>query len=222
MKRSDKIKIGAVYFFLIAGGVWHVLDVFQYLMSALAGPLLIGLAIWLSLEYCALLSNDSRNSKMKFLIWTIIVVIISFAAESIGVKTGKIFGAYEYGETLWPQIFDVPVSIGFAWLLMLLSSTAVMQRITFIRNSNIVIKIVVIAILMTFFDFMMEPAAIKLGYWSWTEIDVPLQNYSAWFILSLLLAAIGSRLDLLKTRQPMLAFHVYFAQMVYFILIWFK
>ena len=58
MIKSEKIKIGAVYFFLIAGGAWHILDVFQFLMSVMAGPLLIGLAIWLFFEYYTLLKIE--------------------------------------------------------------------------------------------------------------------------------------------------------------------
>ena len=50
MTKADKIKIILLYFFLFAGGLWHVLDVFQTIMSFLAGPLLIGLGIWLYFE----------------------------------------------------------------------------------------------------------------------------------------------------------------------------
>jgi putative membrane protein len=226
MKYSDKIKIGAVYFFLIAGGIWHILDVFQFLMSVLAGPLLIGLAVWLFVEYYVILGKDKQKNasdfKNKFIIWAIISIVFSFIAETIGVKTGKVFGAYQYGETLWPQIWGVPVAIGFAWLLMLISSTAVMQRINIIRNSSIIIKIISVALLMTFFDFMMEPAAIKLGYWTWIEIKVPLQNYIAWFILGGILAGLGYKMGLFNSKQPNLAVHMYIAQLIYFILIIFK
>jgi putative membrane protein len=38
-----------------------------------------------------------------------------------------------------------------------------------------------------FFDWLMEPVAIKLNYWSWTSADVPVYNYICWFIVSLLL-----------------------------------
>jgi putative membrane protein len=105
---------------------------------------------------------------------------------------------------------------------MLISSTAIMQRISFIRNSSIIIKIISVALLMTFFDFMMEPAAIKLGYWTWIEVEVPLQNYVAWFILGGLLAGLGYKMGLFKSKHPPLAVHIYFAQLIYFILIIFK
>jgi putative membrane protein len=45
---------------------------------------------------------------------------------------------------------------------------------------------------MTFFDYLMEPAAIKLGYWVWQGSVIPFQNYLAWFVLGLLFAFLFS------------------------------
>ena len=99
MSKIDKIKIALLYFFLFAGGLWHFLNFFQTIMSYLAGPLLIGLSIWL---YSEIKTNDKAKFFSKFDIWAIIVIIFSFFIEAIGVKTGQIFGKYNYGETLWP------------------------------------------------------------------------------------------------------------------------
>lgn len=219
MIKTDKIKIILLYFFLIAGGLWHILNVFQNIMSLLAGPLLIGLGIWLYFEY---FRNIVQISISKFTIWTIIVIIAGFGIEAIGVKTGIIFGAYDYGDVLWPQIFDVPIAIGFAWFLMLISSLALMQRLPIICTSNKWIQIFIISLLMTFFDFMMEPAAIKLNYWFWHQDIVPLRNYLAWFIISFILIFIGQRMDILKSKAPEIIMHAYFAQLIYFVMITFK
>lgn len=224
MKTSEKIKIFALYFFLIAGGLWHLLDVFQTLMAWLAGPLLIGLAIWFSAEYAAKTdaSHSAAKYRKKFVFWAIVVVLFSFFAETVGVKTGLVFGSYTYGSTLWPQLLGVPLAIGFAWLLMMLCSMALMQRLPKIGQASSVIQVITIAILMTFFDWMMEPAAIKLGYWSWHDGRVPLQNYAAWFVISWLLACLGRYLGLLRKQIPSIVLHGYFAQMIYFLLIGMK
>lgn len=38
------------------------------------------------------------------------------------------------------------------------------------------------------FDWLMEPVAIRLGYWKWGgDGSIPLFNYACWFIVSLLL-----------------------------------
>ena len=219
MVRSNKIKIFLLYFFLLAGGLWHILNVFQILMSMLAGPLLIGLGIWL---YYEIQKNITPKYVNKFNIWAIIVLVFSFIIETIGVKTGVIFGVYNYGDILWPQIMSVPIAIGFAWFSMLVCSIALMQRFPIIKTSDIWIQIFTISILMTFFDFMMEPAAIKLNYWSWYSVTVPLQNYLAWFILSFILLVMGLRMDITKLKLPIVVMHAYFAQLIFFTMIMFK
>ena len=105
---------------------------------------------------------------------------------------------------------------------MLICSIALMQRLPVINTSNIRIKILAASILMTFFDFIMEPAAIKLNYWSWLTTTIPLQNYLAWFVISFILMILGWRLRVLDTKMPSLVMHGYFAQLIYFILIIFK
>lgn len=219
MSTSDKIKIALLYFILFTGGLWHILNFFQTIMSYLAGPLLIGLSIWFYFEI-RIKRNNERFS--KFNTWSIIVVIASFFIETIGVKTGLIFGTYFYGTTLWPQIMDVPIAIGFAWFLMLICSIALMQRIPIINNANIWIQMFIISILMTFFDFMMEPAAIKLNYWNWYRTIIPLQNYLAWFVISFILTILAWQMKVLGLKFPKVVMHGYYAQLIYFIMIMFK
>jgi putative membrane protein len=33
------------------------------------------------------------------------------------------------------------------------------------------------------FDFILEPVATELNYWSWEEGNIPVQNYIAWFVI---------------------------------------
>ena len=40
---------------------------------------------------------------------------------------------------------------------------------------------------MTLLDILIEPVAIRLDFWSWTEGIIPLQNYVAWYVISALL-----------------------------------
>jgi putative membrane protein len=46
------------------------------------------------------------------------------------------------------------------------------------------------AMLAVLFDWILEPVAIKLGYWTWKGTDVPLYNYLSWFFLSCCLLTI--------------------------------
>ncbi len=47
------------------------------------------------------------------------------------------------------------------------------------------------ASLAVLFDWLMEPVAVKLGFWTWHgDGTIPLYNYICWFIISILLLTI--------------------------------
>ncbi len=211
----NKLKIGVLYLLLGAGGLWHVLDVFQGIMRTFAAPMMFGLGIWLFWECWRVCP---RQTRWRFALWSIGIIIGSFGIEWLGVRTGQIFGEYTYGQTLRPSIDGVPICIGCAWFVMLISSVAVAQTIArkFVAKSTIKLALCV-ALLMVCFDLFMEPAAGTLDYWVWVDKRIPLQNYLAWFGLSFIFAGIGIKAGLF-TRLPLprIAFHFYFAQLIYF------
>jgi putative membrane protein len=195
-------------------------------MRHLASPLLIGLGIWLLIENWKSIKNKNltdkytpRNSYL-FLAWSLLVIILTIFVEGIGVKIGIIFGNYSYGTDLPPYLWGVPMAIGFAWLGMLLSSIALAEWIEeFFQWKNIFYTAVLAALLMTFFDFFMEPAAVKLNYWHWLNGEIPLQNYVAWFSISFFLIISGKLLNLLPQKVSYIGIHTYLAQLLYFLLV---
>jgi len=215
IKRVNKLKIGALYLLLGAGGLWHVLSVFQEIMRVLASPIMIGLGAWLFWECWRVYP---RRERAKFFIVSIGIVVVSFGIEWLGVQTGQIFGSYLYGQTLQPTIGGVPISIGFAWFVMLIASTAVAQKIApKSLTPGFGFKIAfLVALLMVCFDLLMEPAAVKLYYWTWLNGDIPLRNYLMWFGLSFIFVAIGLYTGLFRRLLPRIAVHFYFAQLIYF------
>lgn len=217
----NKLKIGALYLLLGAGGLWHVLGVFQEVMRVLASPIMMGLGAWLFWECWR---ESPRHEQPKFAILSIGVVVGSFGIEWLGVRTGEIFGSYQYGETLQPSIGDVPISIGSAWFVMLIASTAVAQKIapkSLAAGFRLKIAFLV-ALLMVCFDLLMEPAAVKLDYWTWMNGQIPLRNYLVWFGLSFIFAIIGLHTGLFRRVLPRIAVHFYFAQLIYFGLVTLK
>ena len=210
-----KYKIGVLYLLLGAGGLWHALGVFQEVMRILASPIMIGLGAWLFWECWR---EYPRHEQPKFAIVSIGIVVSSFGIEWLGVRTGEIFGSYLYGETLQPLIGGVPISIGSAWFVMLIASTAVAQKIapkSLADGFRFKIAFLV-ASLMVCFDLLMEPAAVKLDYWIWMNDPIPLRNYLVWFGLSFIFAMIGFQVGVFRQQLPRIAFHCYFAQLLYF------
>ena len=230
-EHKEQLKIGLLYLLLIAGGFWHILDVLQTVMTVSAGYFLIILNIWIFWEIWVSSTRETKKDqsgnvnpparRTYLAAWSAAVVVLTFLIEAIGVKTGLIFGEYVYGSVLKPAISQVPLAIGFAWMGMLFSSTSVTQR--FILNHYSLKPVgaaAVVALCMVLFDFMMEPAAVKLNYWDWEGATIPVQNYLAWFLISLVLAWSGFRLKVLSARMPRFAFHAYFGQIFYFLLVW--
>jgi putative membrane protein len=121
---------------------------------------------------------------------------------------------------LQPTLWNTPVAIGFAWLSMIISSAVISQQLLpqcFSRRP--LLTAAMIASLMVVFDLFMEPAAMKLGYWTWRHGIVPWRNYLAWFVCGFTLSYIGLRLGLLLEKLPAVAVHAYIAQLCYFIIV---
>lgn len=204
------------YFFLIAGGLWHILDVFQDIMSITSGSVMILISL--------LAVYDSKTNIIKektYLNYLLNVAFLSFLAEWVGTMKGWLFGDYMYGSVLIPSFMDIPIAIGFAWVSTLILSTALVNNLIEIKNNMFgnIVKALATGFLMTLFDFIMEPAAVKLSYWKWVGDEIPVFNYITWFGLGTLFAFYGYYKDLLINVKSMKMVHLYFAQLIYFLLV---
>ncbi len=142
----------------------------------------------------AILLYFHRQWNRNFIAFCVIVVLVGFFVEVAGVKTGAIFGEYQYETTLGFEILEVPPIIGLNWLLLIYCIGS-----SFCRTSQpIYIKVIYGALLMTMLDFLVEPVAIGLNMWSWKEALPPVQNYVAWFIVSAVLLTLFHSLKFRK------------------------
>jgi bisanhydrobacterioruberin hydratase len=157
-----------------------------------------------------LLNTVNWNNK-RFIYWLIITYQITFSLEVIGVKTKMIFGDYVYGETLGLRILDVPLIIGFNWVLVVLGAI----NVTKLLSVKKVFQPILSSLIALLFDYILEPVAIQLDYWNWYAQEIPIQNYIAWFLISLVFAYIYQKLDIeLGSNLP--AFYLV-VQMVFFL-----
>jgi hypothetical protein len=126
------------------------------------------------------------------LIWAVASYAAAFALEAAGVATGAIFGPYEYSSVLGTNILRVPPIIGFNWIVVVSGCATLATFLVYIGMPKVdggrsmrVIRILVIAlvsgILAAAFDWVMEPAAVALDYWTWLVPTIPFQNYFTWF-----------------------------------------
>ena len=68
------------------------------------------------------------------------------------------------------------------------------------------------------FDWLMEPVAVKLGYWVWQgDGSIPMLNYICWFLISLLLLAVFHFAKF--NKQNKFAVNLLLTQLMFFLLL---
>jgi putative membrane protein len=74
------------------------------------------------------------------------------------------------------------------------------------------------ALLATVFDWIMEPVAVKLGFWTWLGTgEIPLWNYVCWFGISALLMAVFQACSFPK--RNLFAVHLLIIQTLFFLIL---
>ncbi len=124
--------------------------------------------------------------KTKNIISLVLIFLIGYLVEILGVQTGLLFGEYHYGETLGLKILNVPLVIGLNWVLLNLAGFGLVNSV--IKNKFLKAGIASLAV--TLLDILIEPIAIILDYWSWKNNEIPVQNYLMWFIVSFIIQLI--------------------------------
>ena len=116
----------------------------------------------------------------------IVIYLIGVLAEVLGVRYNMIFGNYYYGNSLGPQVLEVPLIIGFNWLTLSFATYGVSSYL--FKNKTIIT--VFASILMVLTDYIIEPMAGALDFWYWVGGNIPIQNYIGWFFVSLIIHSI--------------------------------
>ncbi len=153
-------------------GLLGILSEYKALFVALT-PLNLMLSLAL-----VILSQTNINSQHK--LWLIITFFIGYFIEVIGVKTGLIFGNYNYTTVLGYSLLDVPLLIGLNWIMVSFGSYSIVACL----KVKPIVKILFASLLCVVLDYYLEPVAIHLNYWVWNSGFPPIQNFIAWFIVA--------------------------------------
>lgn len=87
--------------------------------------------------------------------------------------------------------------IGLNWGILTVTSSAVIHRLQLNKH----VEVILASILMVIFDYILEPVAIKLDYWHWTEGKIPIYNFICWLGVSYLLQLIYQRMKLAESNK---------------------
>ncbi len=158
--------------------IWYLVGIAGFLIQPLR-PLFQMLTPFGMLMAAVLLLYFHEPKNIKA--WLIFagIALAGFFAELIGVNTQQLFGHYEYGNSLGLKLWNTPLIIGINWLVLIYCISAIFRPI----RDNWYFPLVGAAAMVAF-DWIMEPVAMATGMWNWIGQEIPLKNYTDWFLIS--------------------------------------
>lgn len=171
-----KIMLGA-YVVMWLGGVGHYAIVGKPPLDAPWAA-----TLFLALAGLVVLLTTARPQQRTL----VVAALIGFAAEIVGVHYGFLFSPYSYTKVLIPHLFDVPLVMLSAWMVLVAYTLQLWGRLSLSRP----LFLLICSGWMTAIDLVIDPlAANQLGYWRWVEpglyYGIPFHNFVGWFVVSL-------------------------------------
>jgi uncharacterized membrane protein len=179
-----------VYPFAVIGIAFNVQPPFSL---SWAGSVLLFLEGTLLILAAALLYDLASA-----LLISLLVIILSYLVEAIGVNTGFPFGGYHYTDILFLHLpGGVPLAVMFAWILIVLGGYAWARS----ETRDLTMRTALLgAFLATLLDMAIEPVAAHIvHYWEWSPpgpigyYGVPFANFAAWFLVTFVLLLLAGR-----------------------------
>lgn len=157
---------------------------------------------------------EKSSLDWKFFVFALLSFGIGFGAEILGVSKHIIFGHYHYTSALSFSFMGVPYIIGLLWI----STSYACNQISMVLFPHTQwISIVGAALLMTGFDFMIEPFATKYGLWLWHNGIIPDLNYYSWFGVGLVISIIYHKL--FGNKSNAISAYFLLTQIVFFVVL---
>ncbi|MGA1820444.1 MAG: carotenoid biosynthesis protein [Thermoplasmatota archaeon] len=193
--KDNSLLIMIMVCFFVVGYIGHVLDLTRDLMLLLTPFFLLGMGVLVLYPFF-------RKKDHRVLLWAFGSYAVTFTIEAVGVWTGAVFGEYEYGATLGPGLFGVPLVIGFNWVIVIMGSTELARM--YVRDRRI--YPIMAGIIAVVFDIILEPVAMELDYWDWEGGVIPIQNYVAWFVIATLMSSTYTFVRKEGASKPLIAY----------------
>jgi putative membrane protein len=146
------------------------------------------------------LIHGSRIYRWRgILVFALISVVVGFAVEILGVRTGFPFGHYYFTDGMGPKLFLVPILMGPAYLGMgYVSWTAVRVIVEYgngesaLAGPHLITLPLAASFVMVAWDLSLDPALSTYGhYWAWTQggayFGVPVSNFLGWYLTNYLI-----------------------------------
>ena len=129
----------------------------------------------------------------------LVVFLLTWGVEHMGVSTGFPFGRYIYTGMLQPQLFGVvPLAIGCAWLMVAFGGWQIARMLLPRARPNDPLLPLASATLVLLLDLQIETISTYVNnFWLWLDsgpyYGVPTANFVAWWLVGLLMAMVVAR-----------------------------
>ncbi|MEO6334879.1 MAG: carotenoid biosynthesis protein, partial [Pyrinomonadaceae bacterium] len=155
----------------------------------LAAPCLWAATMWLGW----------RDAIFLFIIFGVYALVVEVAA----IATGFPYGYFAYSDRLGYKLFGVvPWMVAFAWIPLFFGSYSIACNLAESR----LVRIILTTLGLFAFDLVIDPGAVRLGFWQFVEegsfYAVPASNFAGWLLSGFVGAC---SLDLVVARlRPLL------------------
>lgn len=192
MTRKEKIASGVIALNHLIG--WVGLNFTEYpSIFVLLTPVNILVTV-------AVIASFVQPFNKKFGWFMLLSSVFGWLVEFVGVHSGRLFGSYEYVNLAGPALFEIPLIIGVNWFLL---SYAIANLLDIIKINNIYLFTFLGAAAMVLLDVFIEPFAVEFKLWEWATLTgMPaLQNYIAWFFVSIFIFVLYKKMKFKQTNR---------------------
>ncbi|MFC3747499.1 carotenoid biosynthesis protein [Paenibacillus sp. GCM10012306] len=143
-----------------------------------------------------MLSDQSAIKGQLVKGWLPFIVIWTggMTVEWVGVHSGRLFGSYVYSDILGPQLYGVPVTLGFAWIAVVINAFLITRDLGLSGVRLIVVRAYQVGFWAVLMDLVLDPVAHARGFWHWNAdggfYGVPGSNFVGWFMVGAMLSLI--------------------------------
>lgn len=166
--------------------LFHAVGLAGLMIPAFRAAFLSVVPFHLLLMFVVVLFNHNYIS-FKFLGFVLLTYLLAFCAEWVGVHQEWLFGKYSYGKTLGVKVWQVPLTIGLNWFMLIYSAGVSMRQLGI---NKWWLRIPAGALALVLLDVLIEPVAIRFDYWHWSTPEVPFGNYLGWFGASVVMLSL--------------------------------
>ncbi len=160
-----------------------------FAILAFSAPVFVGVKRWVGLRQSLVIIS--------------VLGVYALVFETLSIKYGWPYGKFVYSELLGPHLFSaVPFTVLVAWTPLVLGALAFSDSGTCSLGHSVWRTVKTVSLLVIT-DTVLDPAAVKLGFWHWlkqgTYYGVPAVNFFGW-VLSGSIAVVAMRIYMHRKR----------------------